>query len=212
MKNFFRIALAVAGITVLIVGWQIGSTRYAWTLPFGSDSNSDTPPTFELLGADPVFDPDCEFVTNASGGGYGMNLDLEFHTLGSNVIVEGVARVSGPARFSGIEYLPRTNLNKASGINTPFTIKVSDTYKGPEKTRWEVSESGGQVGCFNYQLSSGQIRLFDGAEGLFFISGSGEFVGDSVRMAIVENGPEWYLFTDKFGSIDDAVELILSLE
>jgi hypothetical protein len=61
-------------------------------------------------------------------------------------------------------------------------------------------------------LSSGQIRLFDGAEGLFFISGSGEFVGDSVRMAIVENGPEWYLFTDKFGSIDDAVELILSLE
>jgi len=84
-----------------------------------------------------------------------MNLDLEFHAVGANVIVEGVARVSGPARFSGIEYLPRTNSNKVSGINTPFTIKVFDTYKGPEKTSWEVSESGGQVGCLNYKLSSG---------------------------------------------------------
>jgi len=147
--------LSVAGIAVLIVVWQFGSTRYAWTLPFGSDSNSDTTPTFELLGADPVFDSDCEFFTNASGVGYGMNLDLEFHTVGANVIVEGVARVSGPARFSGIEYLPRTNSNKVSGINTPFTIKVFDTYKGPEKTSWEVSESGGQVGCFNYKLNSG---------------------------------------------------------
>ena len=40
------------------------------------------------------------FFTNTSGGGYGMNLDLEFHAVGANVIVEGAARVSGPARFS----------------------------------------------------------------------------------------------------------------
>ena len=46
----------------------------------------------------------------------------------------------------------------------------------------------------------------------FFISVSGEFVGDSVRMAIVENGPEWYLFTNKLRSIEEAVELIRSLE
>jgi hypothetical protein len=29
-----------------------------------------------------------------------MNLDLEFHAVGANVIVEGAARVYGPARFS----------------------------------------------------------------------------------------------------------------
>ena len=134
-----------------------------------------------------------------------MNLDLEFHAVGANVIVEGAARVSGPARFSLIEYLPRTNSNKASGINTPFTFKVSDTYKGPETTSWEVSESGGQV----------EFRLdpaFRWCRRSVFFSGSGEFVGDSVRMTIVENGPEWFLFTNKLRSIEEAVELIRSLE
>ena len=69
-----------------------------------------------------------------------------------------------------------------------------------------MSESGGQVEfrldpAFRWCRRSG-----------FFISGSGEFVGDSVRMAIVENGPEWFLFTNKLRSIEETVELIRSLD
>jgi hypothetical protein len=31
-------------------------------------------------------------------------------------------------------------------------------------------------------------------------------------MAIVENGPEWFLFTNKLRSIEETVELIRSLD
>ena len=214
MKNPFRISLTLTAVLLLIAGLQYGSSRYDWSLPFAGGSYLGEPPTFEHLGADPLFPPECgEDTMNVGGGGYGMIVDLEVHAISSTAIVEGVARVSGPARFSGIEYLPRTKMEKAAGINTPFTITVSETHQGPKKSNWSVSEIGGQVGCFNYERYQDQIRLFDGAKGLFFIGGSDEFVGDTASMAIVENGPEWYRFTEEnFGPIEDAVELIGSFE
>ncbi len=210
----FRISLALIAILVLIAVLQYGSSRYGWTLSSAQTLYLGETPTYELLGSNPVFPDECgEDTMNASGGAYGEILDLEFHIAKSSAIVEGTARVSGPARYSGVEYRSRSRSDEAAGINTPFIITVTETHKGPEQDVWEVSESGDLVGCDNYQRSADQVRLFDGAEGLFLISTAPEFVGDMARLAIVVNSPDWHLFSEEnFGSIEDAVTVIRSLE
>ncbi len=212
MKKSLQMVFILAGLGVVVVLLfsTILDDRFS---PFGKGSPANTPPSFEIVGANPQFPPECgeETLDVGSDGGYSRMVDLKAHAVRSSAIVEGTARVSGAARFSGLEYLSQTRMEEASGINTPFTIQVTKTHKGPEQEQWAVSERGGQVGCVNFQMSADALRLFDGATGLFFISGSSEFEGDWVSMAIVENAPDWFTFSDdNFGSIEEAVDLIKS--
>ncbi len=90
---------------------------------------------------------------------------------------------------------------------------MSNTHKGEIRTHWSVSLTGGVVDCVSYQTNADRSPLYDGVVGLFFISASPEFPGDTVRMTIAEHGPDWFVFTEEgLGSIEDAVELVRSLE
>lgn len=194
-----------------------GSGRDDWKSLFLSEPQlpfDEAPPAFVMSGTDSAFPAECgdEAVDVGSSGGYAPNFDIERHTIHAIAIVEGTVRKSGPARFGNIEY--RSVQNAPGSISTPFVIEVSKTHKGPTKTEWQVSERGGLVGCVSYRISADGIRLFDGAVGLFFISAETRgATGDGVLMAIVEDAPEWYYFTaSRFGSIEDAVEIIENVE
>lgn len=187
---------------------------------FGIESNKSveaTPPPYAGGFLTYDFSAECgDDIRMSAAGGFGFNGDLEYHTRHASAIVEGTARLAGPARFGHVDFLSGTAKNRATevagSINTPYVIEVSQTHKGPEYEAWNVSETGGLVECISYEVSKDQVRMFDGVTGLFFISGAAEFPGDRVLMAIVENAPEWYYFTDYLYSIAEAVELIKRVE
>ncbi len=192
-----------------------------WTSLFGGQprySATALAPGYVMGMSDPVFGPECRGTgVTMGGGGYGYNYDLEYHVLHSSVIVEGTARIAGPASFGFEAYDPDSSrhrkMTSAGGIKTPFVIEVSKTHKGLDRSSWSVATTGGLVDCVSYRTNADSSALFDGAKGLFFISGSSEFPGDRVAMAITTDGPEWFVFTEEnFGSIEDAVELIRSVE
>ncbi|MEX0761346.1 MAG: hypothetical protein WD208_08525 [Dehalococcoidia bacterium] len=220
MKKLAWWASSLFGIGALALIMQFGVIHYEWTWPFGSDSKTltqaDRPP-YVMSNADPAFGPECgEDRINVGGGGYSINTDLEYHTKNSVAIVEGTARVSGPAQFGNLAYSPDMDeferIDAASGINTPFTIEVSNTIKGPEEAEWTVFEAGGLVGCVSYRQNADEARLFDGANGLFFISTEPrEFQAPWVFMTIATDGPDWFGFTEhNLGTVDQAIEFVSS--
>lgn len=211
-------ALGLAGIGVVVLVMLLGSSRYGWSLPFGGEakvSAENVPPEYVMGSENPAFGPECgEYGIDVGGGGYGVNTNLKHHTKDSIAIVEGVARLAGPARFGRLLYSPDMDnfeqMSVASGIDTPFTIEVFKTHKGPEKAEWEVSVQGGLVDCVSYRLSADGVRVFGGATGLFFInSGAVDWQRYGVAMTIAVDGPEWFFFTERnLGSIEEALALI----
>jgi len=204
-------SLPVAAILLIVLFWvsAFGDNREFSELAIA--------PEYVELDSPPKFDPSCgEDTLNVSSGGYGFNSDLNYHTRNSVVIIQGVARQTGAAWQ--LDFVPgtdrRSRMEEAGRIRTPFAIEVSETHKGTRQNSWDVTESGGMVGCVSYRQSADGVPLFDGQTGLFFITaGSEPTQGNRVAMAIAEDGPDWFVFTEEnFGSIEDAVELIQSLE
>lgn len=211
------VAVVLAGVAVSII---------ITTDPFGRDDSStddrtssfsDAPPDFLLTGEAPAFPSECgDDVANVgSGGPFGINTDIEHHTREAIAVVEGNVRVAGPARFGPVVYTPGMSgsekIGVASGITTPFTIDVSKTHKGPDQPVWDVSQVGGLVGCASYQLPAETFRVFDGVEGLFFISAvDAERRGNGVSMTVAKDAPDWFIFTEDelMVLLDDAVATV----
>lgn len=160
-KRFIQMALVLAGLGALAVTLQFGASHYGWMSPFGSESKASgetARPAYVMSDINPAFGPECGAYGVDVGGGGHINTDLEYHTKNSIAIVEGTARVAGPARPGDLSYSSDMDkfrrMNAANGINTPFTIKVSKTHKGPEKPEWTVFEQGGLVGCVSYRQTA----------------------------------------------------------
>ena len=68
-----------------------------------------------------------------------------------------------------------------------------------------VRAIGGKIGCFSLRVDADSVMLFDGAEGLFYISDNG------YPMYAVVTGitPAWFAkhYTDKTISVADALAL-----
>ena len=209
------VLLGFAAITVILL---LNAVYFGRT----SGSSNEQPvsadaalPPYVMSETNPAFGPECgDDGHDVGGGGFSFNPDLGYHAENSIAIVEGTARVAGPARFGGRPDSSDTDKSRrfgsALGINTPFVIEVSKTHKGPEKPEWMVSQPGGLVGCVSYRQSAVDTLLFDGAQGLFFISAEPrEFQANWVSMTIAQDGPEWFEFTEEyFGSIDEAIKII----
>lgn len=209
-----RTALIV--VLLIAVSAVVGSAAgFGWWL-FGGDNDASAQaelPPYIVSPIDPVFDPECgEDIRHVSGGGFGFNPDLKWHAEKAIAVVEGMARLAGPARFAVSVHASDGSrpTGGAFSISTPFIIEVSETHKGPEQSEWMVVEPGGVAECTAFRRSSTEIRLFDGAEGLFFISAEpAEWQDLWVSLTIAKDGPEWFNFTEEgFGSIENAVELI----
>ena len=218
--------LAVVGIGILVFAAALVGNSDGLTSSFGSQPEYSTAalvPEYVEGDYPPSFPPECVGDRsnggdrlNVSGGGYGFNADLKHHTENSLAIVEGVARLAGPAfQLDFVSGTDRSSQMATAGwIRTPFEIEVSETYKGTEKRFWDVSVVGGLVGSVSYRQTDDGVTVYDGQVGLFFISsGSSGHQDDRVAMAIAESGPDWFVFTEEnFESIEDAVELIRSVE
>ena len=186
-----RIQLDLVVIVALLAVWLLMFGFNDRASLFGTESNRSveaTPPPYTGGFLSDDFSPECgDNIRMFGGGGFGFNGDLQYHTRHASVIVEGTARLAGPARIGHVDFLSGTARNRAmetaGSINTPYVIEVSRTHKGPEYEAWIVSETGGLVDCISYEVSADQIRMFDGVTGLFFISGAAEFPGDRVLMA-----------------------------
>ncbi|MDA1282763.1 MAG: hypothetical protein O2921_09120 [Chloroflexi bacterium] len=222
MKVLTRMVLGLFGLGVIALTLQFGVSQYGWNSPFGEASSVSAKvekPDYVMSDRDPAFDQACGTNTiNTGGGGFGVITDIEYNTLNSVAVVEGVARVAGQGRYGNLVYTSDMDksqrLDATSTINTPFTISVSKTHIGPEKSVWNVSVPGGLVGCASYRQSADEARIFDGASGLFFISsGSVDWPGNGVSMMIATDGPEWFTLTEqKLGRIDEAVELLRTIK
>lgn len=218
MKFRTGITVSLLGLGAIAVILLFGTVRFGWIS--GSDSESpasagEVRSPHVYSGGSAAFGPECgEDGFDVVVSGYGNITDLEYHTNRSLAVVEGIARVAGPARFGMTAYSSDLGRNPgllaASRILTPFTIEVSTTHKGPEKPEWAAFVSGGLIECLSYRISADSVRLFDGATGLFFITDENEdHEGNAVTMTIAKEGPDWFTFTeDNFGSIDEAIRVV----
>ncbi|MBN4064119.1 hypothetical protein JYU04_00110 [Dehalococcoides mccartyi] len=211
-----KLNVIVSSFAVVAIGFiAVGCS--APSMESSNELESSDRPAFVMSETDPVHPAKCgEDVGYVSGSGH-PNFDFEYQTKHSTLIVEGVARLVGPARLGDEKFesgmTRRDRMDVAGTIHTPFEITVSKTYKGLEHTVWPVSELGGTVECLTYLQHESDARLFDGVSGLFFISSSPLFDGDWVTLTIAEDAPEWFEFTENnFGSIEDAVAFVESFE
>ena len=218
MNISLRNLIGFVGLAAILMTLLLGTTRYGWLSSSENESDSAVRsglPPFVMGDTDPAHPPECgEDVGYVSGSrGYNFNADIKHHTLHSSVIVEGFAKIAGPARHgtqtfeSGMKR--RDRMDVASTINTPLVITVSETHKGPERDEWPVYEQGGTVGCLTYLQHRADAMLFDGLSGLFFISSSPLWDGDWVTLTIAEDAPDWFTFT---GDIDETVTLVETIE
>ncbi|MDG0867708.1 hypothetical protein [Candidatus Lucifugimonas marina] len=92
------IGIGVVGLAIFLA---IDDSRHA------AYSESVLSPAYLMSAGEPAFHPDCgEEVFNTAGGGFGYNYDLDHHIRRASIIVEGTARISGPARFGFDEFDP----------------------------------------------------------------------------------------------------------
>lgn len=214
-----RPALIGIGLIVIATALVGSAAGYGW---LRSGDNSDASartelPPYVVSPIDPVFDPECgDSVRHVSGGSFSYNPDPKWHAERAIAVVEGTARLAGPARFAVSAYASDdpSPTGGALSISTPFIIEVSKTHRGPEQSEWRVVEPGGIVDCTAFRRSATEARLFDGARGLFFISAEpAEWQDLWVSMTVAEDGPEWFIFTEEnFGLIEDTVALISTLD
>lgn len=206
----FVVATAAVGLIAIQADRNAASESDALEIPI---------PEYVMSGANPNFWPECgENGIDVGTSGFGLNTDLSFHADNSIAVVEGVARIAGPARYQGVANdLPADiarQTESANDIVTPFTIDVLATHSGIDQPEWSVYQLGGLVDCVSSRIGSEWVTLFDGMEGLFFINAPSEEIdGDWVSMSIASDAPGWFYFTEKyFGAIANAIKIVKSTE
>lgn len=206
----FVVVTAAVGLIAIQADRNAASESDALEIPI---------PEYVMSGANPNFGSECgEYGTDVGTSGFGLNPDLSYHAENSIAVVEGVARISGPARYQGIALDTAADKSRqnesANDIVTPFSIDVLATHSGIDQPEWSVYQLGGLVDCVSSRIGSEWVTLFDGMEGLFFINAPSEDRdGEWVSMSIASDAPGWFYFTEKFfGAITNAIKIVKSTE